>query len=154
MDTKLIIQDLPPKWIISFLEVYKELKYCLILFPFFSSTWRMQNIRSLIDLLRRNPHWWSLVIPSAYGVKLDSRMLDKIVYVVGKVTCSKINTICSIALLINKYNDRLLPILWKFLLIPNRINKCMDLSANFSTPCFNQFCWALISTWWFVSFNF
>ena len=34
-----------------------------------------------------------------------------------------INTICSIALLIDKYNDRLLPLLRQFFLIPNRNNK-------------------------------
>jgi len=41
----------------------------------------MQNIRSVIDLLRQNPHRWSPRISSAYGVDLDSRILDKILYV-------------------------------------------------------------------------
>jgi len=45
-----------------------------------------------------------------------------------------INTICSIALLIDKYNDRLLPLLRQFFLIPNRNNKFMVFIANFSTP--------------------
>jgi len=31
-----IIKDLPPNWIISFLEVYKELMHCFIVFPVFS----------------------------------------------------------------------------------------------------------------------
>jgi len=30
-----IIQDLTPNWIISFLEVYKELMHCFVVFPFF-----------------------------------------------------------------------------------------------------------------------
>jgi len=29
------LHDLPPNWIISFLEVYKKLMYCFIVFPFF-----------------------------------------------------------------------------------------------------------------------
>ena len=41
-------------------------------------------IWSLVDLLRQNPHWWSPINFAAYGVKLDSRMLDKILYVVDK----------------------------------------------------------------------
>jgi len=34
--------------------------------------------------LHQNPQWWNPVISSAYGVNLDSRMLDKIFYVVDK----------------------------------------------------------------------
>ena len=41
----------------------------------------MQNIWSVVDLLRRNPHWWSPITSSAYGINLESRMLDKIFYV-------------------------------------------------------------------------
>ena len=41
-----------------------------------------------------------------------------------------ITTICFISLLINRYNDRLLPLLRQFFLIPNRINKLMDLKVN------------------------
>ena len=79
-----IIQDLPPNWIISFLEVYKDLMHCFVVFPFFSSIWRMQNIWSVVELLHRNPHWWSPTVSSAYGINLDSRILDKILYVVDK----------------------------------------------------------------------
>ena len=50
---------------------------------FFSSIWRTQYIWSAIDLLRQNPHWWSPITSSAYGVILDSRMLDKILIVLG-----------------------------------------------------------------------
>jgi hypothetical protein len=28
----------------------------------------------------------------------------------------------------------------------------LDHITKFSTPCLNQFCWDLISTWWFVTF--
>ena len=28
-----------------------------------------------------NPHWWSVVIPSAYEVNLDSMRLDRMLYV-------------------------------------------------------------------------
>ena len=51
-----------------------------------------------------------------------------------------ITTNCFIPLLIDRDNNRLLPLLRQFLLITNRINKCMmDLRANCFTPCFNQF---------------
>jgi hypothetical protein len=55
-------------------------------YHFFSSICRMQNIWSVVDLLHRNPHWWSPIISSAYGINLDSRMSDKILYVVMKAT--------------------------------------------------------------------
>ena len=45
------------------------------------------------------------------------------------------------------YKDVLLPLLKKFLLIPNVINNFMDLRANCSTPCFNHFNWDLINAW-------
>jgi len=80
-DTKLnenIIPDFPPKWIIGFRKVYEELLHCFLVFPFFSSIWRIQNIWSVFDLLRRNPRWWSPIISSVYEVNLLSRMLDKI----------------------------------------------------------------------------
>ena len=35
--------------------------------------------------MRRNPHWYSPEISSAYGFKLDSMMLDKILYVVDEI---------------------------------------------------------------------
>jgi hypothetical protein len=44
----------------------------------------MQNIWSIINLLRRNPHWWASVTSFACGVNPDSWMLDTILYVVGK----------------------------------------------------------------------
>jgi hypothetical protein len=53
---------------------------------------------------------------------------------------------------INRYNDRLLPLLRQLLLIPDRINKFVGLSAKSSTLCFNQFCRDLSKTWLFVSF--
>ena len=65
-----------------------------------------------------------------------------------------ITTICFIALLVDRYNGRLLPLLKKFLLVQNRNNKFMDLIANCSTPCFNPFCRVLIYTWWLENFNF
>ena len=44
----------------------------------------MRNIWSVIDQWRQNSHWWSRVIFSAHGVNLDSRMMDRILYVVGQ----------------------------------------------------------------------
>jgi len=37
-----------------------------------------------MDLLRRSPHWWYPIISSAYGVNLDNRKLDTILYIVEK----------------------------------------------------------------------
>jgi hypothetical protein len=54
---------------------------------FSSSTWRVQYVWSVVDMLRRNPHGWSPIIFYTYGGNLDSRMLDKILYVVGKLIC-------------------------------------------------------------------
>jgi hypothetical protein len=50
--------------------------------------------------VRRNPHWWSPIIYSAYGVNVDKRMLDKIVCSWQKWYASIITTICFITLLI------------------------------------------------------
>ena len=55
-------------------------------------------------------------------------------------------------LLMNRQYDRLLPLLRKFLFLPNRINKFMNLQAQWSTPYFNQFSWYMINTWRFVTF--
>ena len=70
-----------------------------------------------------------------------------------KVICPYNITICFIPLLTNRYYDRLLPLFRQFFLLPNRSNKFMNLQANCSTPCFNQFCRYSISTWRFVTFN-
>jgi len=70
-----------------------------------------------------------------------------------KVTCPCKYYKFFIALPVDRYNNRLLPILRQFLLILNRINNFMDLNPNCSTALFNQFCWNLISTWRFVPFQ-
>jgi hypothetical protein len=58
----------------------------LCYFRFFASTrvLRMQNIRSVVDLLRLNPQWWSPLIFSRCGVNLDSKIVYKRLYVVEK----------------------------------------------------------------------
>ena len=62
-------------------------------------------------------------------------------------------TISFIPLLMNRYYDRLLPLFRQFLLLPNRSKMFMNLQANCSTPCFNQFRRYLINTWRFVTFS-
>ena len=49
--------------------------HCLIVFPFFLKY--MVNAEYMISSwpLRQNLHWWSLIISSAYGVNIESRML-------------------------------------------------------------------------------
>ena len=53
----------------------------------------------------------------------------------------------------DRYYDRLLPLFRQLLLLPNRNNKFMNLQANCSTSCFNQFCRYLFNTWRFVTFQ-
>ena len=106
----------------------------------------MQNIWSVVDLLRRNPHWWSPVTSSAYGINLESRMLDKILYVVI--------TICFIPLLIDGYYHRLLSFFRQFLLIPNRNNKFINRTTNCPTPALINFpgIWTIPGDLWFFCF--
>ena len=96
---------------------------------FYSSIWWMQNTWSVVDLLSWNRHWWSPIISSAFGINLDNKILDNIFYVAGKSDASIITTVCFIVLLIDTYNDWLLPFLRQFLLIRNTNNKFMDLKA-------------------------
>ena len=75
-DTKLnenLVQGLPPNWIISFLEVYKELVHCLIVFPFFLKY--LTNTEYMINswLLRRNLHWWSPITSSALTCHIEQK---------------------------------------------------------------------------------
>jgi hypothetical protein len=51
---------------------------------FFKSICQMPNVWTIVDLLRRNPYWRPPVISSTYGINLGRRILDKILYVVGK----------------------------------------------------------------------
>jgi hypothetical protein len=54
--------------------------YCPILIS--PSMWWMQHISSVVDVLCWNPHWWSQIILSTYGVNLETRILDKILHVI------------------------------------------------------------------------
>ena len=56
-----------------------------------------------------------------------------------KVHASIITTISFIALLINTYRDRLLPLLRQFLLLPKRINKFMTSERIFLHPALNNY---------------
>jgi hypothetical protein len=66
------------------LEIYKSMRQCPIILPFFYSIGRVHIIWSIFDLLRRNLHRWSPVISSTYVVDLERKMLGKIYFVVGK----------------------------------------------------------------------
>ena len=72
---------------------------------FFSSIWLRQNIRSVVDMLRRNPCWWFPLVSSTYGVNLDCRMLKKCCVYLTKLACLVSATISLITLLINTYKD-------------------------------------------------
>jgi len=91
--------------------------------------------------------------PLVYGVKLDSRILDNMFYVFDRSVVSVSIVICFIAFLMNRYSNRLLPLLRQFPLNPDLINKLMDLTTNCSTPYFKQLYWYLFKTWLFVTFH-
>jgi hypothetical protein len=93
-----------------------------------------------------NPNWCSPVIPSAYGVNLDSSILHKnFVHSWQMWYAIIITTICFITLLIDRYNDRILPLLRQLLLIPYRNNKFEDLTVNCSTVGHDQYLVTLVS---------
>jgi hypothetical protein len=69
---------------------------------FFSSIWRMQKIWSVVDLLRRNPHWWSPIISSMYGTNLGRRIFDKILYEVD----SSDDRLCGLVVKVLGYRSR------------------------------------------------
>jgi hypothetical protein len=48
-----------------------------------------QKIWSVVDLLRPNPHWLSLVISSMYGLDLERRIFDNILYEVDSNDISR-----------------------------------------------------------------
>jgi len=118
----------------------------------FTSICRIQNIWSVVDPLRWNPLRWFPVTSSSYGVNFNSRMLDKMLYVLDRNAMHR-----------NYYNQFYHP---SFILVqrstpstPQKIPPCskfnlkfLDLRADCSTSCFNQFSWNLISTKFFVSF--
>jgi hypothetical protein len=43
---------------------------------FFSSIRQMQKIWSVIDLLYQNPHWWSPIISSVYGLMIEINLVN------------------------------------------------------------------------------
>jgi hypothetical protein len=71
----------------AFLKSTNSLYAVSLYSHFFSSIWRMQKIWSVVDLLRRNPNWWSPIISYTYGLNLERRIFDKILY---EVYCSDI----------------------------------------------------------------
>ena len=124
------------------IELVFRLSYSSMNFHFYSSIWRMQNIWSAVDLLSRNPHWWSPIIPSAYGINLDSRMLDTLLYTVEK----KVICVCNYYKLF--YCSSYKQVMWSRHSTPLAIPPypTQNPRANCSTLCFNKFCWDLINT--------
>jgi hypothetical protein len=47
---------------------------------FLSSIWRMQKLWSLVDLLCRKPYWWYPITSYIYGLNLERRILNTILY--------------------------------------------------------------------------
>ena len=84
---------------------------------------------------------------SVCGVNLDSWLLDKILYTVGKsdIPLQLLQSVLSPFLQIGKMIDSFQypgnSFLFKIVLIS------LYISENCSTPWFDQFCWDLIKTW-------
>jgi hypothetical protein len=60
-----------------------------------------------------------------HGIKYKRRILDKILYV-GNSDIPLYLLVSFITLIINRYNNEFLPLLWQFSLIPNIISKFVD----------------------------
>jgi hypothetical protein len=58
-----------------------------------------------------------------YGTKFERRIFDTILYEVDSMI---IITVTFVTLFVNWYNNRLLPLIRQFFLIPNRINEFAD----------------------------
>jgi hypothetical protein len=122
--------------------------YSLIVLPFFLQ--HLTNAKKSVSSwsVTKKPTWWSRIISSTYGLNSE-RMLDKILLDTDN-SVSHNNYISFITLPINWYNNRLLPLVRQFFLIPNRtglwISKCFK-------SCLNLFCWNLINTWLFIPFQ-
>jgi len=69
------------------LSVLKAINsWCSALFysNFSSSTWRIINVWSDVEMLPSNQYWWYPIISSAYRITFDNRVFNKILYVVEK----------------------------------------------------------------------
>jgi hypothetical protein len=54
--------------------------YCTIILPLFLQYLTHRENLSVVDLLHQNPYWCSPIISTAYGISIERRMLDKILY--------------------------------------------------------------------------
>jgi hypothetical protein len=100
-----------------------------------------------------NLHRWSPVISSVYETKLKRRMVDKICMKLLKGWYPLTVNVSFIAVFINRYDNRLLSLLWKLFFIPYINDEFLDLRTWWITYWLDQFCQNLITTWWFVSFH-
>jgi hypothetical protein len=94
------------------------------------------EVKECVELYLHSPLMaWSLVKHgdsftfTFYGVNLETRIMDNILYVVGNSDIPLYLRVSFITLLISQYNNRFLPLLWHFSLIPNGINKFVDLKT-------------------------
>jgi hypothetical protein len=75
----------PLHWIIGFLKSMNNLRTTSLYSHSFSTIWWMRQLWSVVDLLHRNPHWWSPIISSIYRLNLERKIFDKILYEVDSV---------------------------------------------------------------------
>jgi len=83
---------------------------------------------------------------STYGVNLERRMLDKVLYVVDESEMF-ITVVCFIPLHANRYSDRLLRNLKQLFLTGIRIFEVVELRMNCYTSYIDRFCYNFLSDW-------
>jgi hypothetical protein len=113
---------------------------------FFSSVWWMQKIWSVGDMLCWNPRWWFPIISSTLGDRNQIKLYMKLIAVIVQDNCYSqfYHPSC------DPYNNRLLPLIKQFFLIPNSINELFIADSKLSSSCLKQFCRNLIITWQFM----
>ena len=100
----------------------------------------------------KKPRLFSMLSQVAWILDRSSSYRSTGVCSSQKWFASPITAIWFIAILINRYNDGLLPLLRQLLLIPSRIHKCVGLWTYCPLTFLKQLRWNAINTWWFVPF--
>jgi hypothetical protein len=116
---------------------------------FFSHIWWMQKIWSVVDLLRRNPHLWSLILHLHMDLTLREGYWITFCMLLMAVISHDNYYTEFIVLHVNWYNNSLFLLIRQIFLILNRMNKFMDLIPSWISP---TGIWSLPGDLYFFSF--